>query len=116
MKSIVNASQNFELLMIKHEVFEESKTFQGYESSLKSNFIEVANPCDKMFQESNMFPPKRGKQYEVKLQQNASLLNISMNKMPVVKNLGVKKHMQKLFDKEDIGSKISTVGFIMFWP
>ena len=67
MKMFVNASQNFTLLMIKHKYVDESEAFQGYESSLKSNFIEVANPCVKMFQESNMLPPKRGKQYEVHL-------------------------------------------------
>ena len=93
--------------MFKHKYVEETKAFQGYESSLKSNFIEVANPCDKMFQESNMFPPKRGKQYEGKLQQDASLLKIGMNKMPVLESVGVKNQIQKLFEKDDIGSKTS---------
>ena len=67
MKRIVNVSQNFALLMIKHECVEESKDFQGNDSSLKSDFIVVSNSCDKMFQNSNMFPPKRGKQNEVNL-------------------------------------------------
>ena len=37
MKRIVNASQNFALFMIKRGGVEESKTFQEYESSFKSN-------------------------------------------------------------------------------
>ena len=49
MKRIVNSSHNFALLMFKHKYFEENKSFQGYESSLKSDFIEVSNPCDNMF-------------------------------------------------------------------
>ena len=55
------------LLMFKHNVVV-NEAFQGYESSFKYDCIEVSNSCDKMFQESNMFPPKRGKQHEVKLQ------------------------------------------------
>ena len=59
--------RTFALLMIIHEGVEEYKAFQGYESSLKSDFIDVSNSCGKMFQESNMLPPKRGKQNEVNL-------------------------------------------------
>lgn len=109
MKRFVNASQIFTLLMIKHKDVDEYEVFQGYESSLKSDFIEVVNPCDKMFQEFNILAPKREKQYEVHLQQNASLLSIGMNKMSVLKNAKIKK--KKLFYKEDIGSKISSCGF-----
>ena len=86
MKKIVNASQNFALLMFKHKVVEEPKVFQGYESILKYNFIEVSNSCDKMFQESNMFPSKRGKQSEANLQQHASVLNVGVNKMPMLES------------------------------
>jgi len=111
MKRIVNASQNFAILMIKHEDVEESKAFQGYESSLKSDFIEVSNSCDKMFQESNKLPPKRGKQNEVNLQQDASLLNIGVNKMLVLKHAEVKNKMQDLFDKANIGPKTSSYRF-----
>lgn len=41
MKRIVNASQNFALLMIKY--------VDVNESSLKSDFIDVSNSCDKIF-------------------------------------------------------------------
>ena len=77
--------------MIKHKDVGEHKAFQGYEASLKSGLIEITNPCDKMFQDSNMFPPKRGKPHEVKLQHDASLLIIGMNKMPVLENEGISK-------------------------
>ena len=55
------------------------------------DIIEEVDPCDNMFHESNMLPPKRGKQCEVHSQQDASLLNIGMNKMLVLKNARVKQ-------------------------
>ena len=64
-----------------------------------------------MFQESNKFPPKGGKLNEVQLRQDASLLNIGVNKMLVLKHAEVKKKMQRLFYKEDIGPKTSSCGF-----
>jgi len=48
-KRIVNTSQNFALLMFKHKDVEETKYFQGCESSLKSDFIGVSNSYDKIF-------------------------------------------------------------------
>ena len=53
--------------MFKHKYVEEPKAFQGYESRLKSGFINVSNSCDKMFQDYNMLPPKRGKRNELNL-------------------------------------------------
>ena len=48
MKRIVNASQNFALLMFKHQdVMNEA--FQGDASNENSDFIEVANGCNKLF-------------------------------------------------------------------
>ena len=48
MKRIVNASQNFSLLMFKHQDVM-NEVFQGDASNENSEFIEVANFCDKMF-------------------------------------------------------------------
>lgn len=110
-KRIVNASQNFAFLMIKHEDVEESKAFQGYESSLKSDFIDVSNSCDKMFQESNMLPPKIGKQNEVNSQQRASLLNTGVNKMSMLESTKDKNKMKRKITKEGIGSKTYSCGF-----
>lgn len=67
MKRIVNASQNFALLIFKHQVVV-NEAFQGNASNEKFDFIKVANGCNKLFQSSNMFPPKRSKQDEEKLQ------------------------------------------------
>lgn len=48
MKRIVNASQNFALLMFKHQdVVNEG--FQGDASNENSDSIKVGNGCDKMF-------------------------------------------------------------------
>ena len=70
MKRIVNASQNYALLMFKHEdvVNEE---FQGNASNENSDFIEVSNGYDNIFQESNVLHEKIGQQDLEKLQQHA---------------------------------------------
>ena len=76
--------------MFKHE-YVVNEAFQGDASNVKSDFIEVVNSCDKMFQEYNMFPSKRGKQDEVKLQQHTSLLNIDVDKMPMQESVKIKE-------------------------
>ena len=53
--------------MFKHKDVE-NEASQGYDSNLKSDFIKVSNEFYKMFRESNMLPPKRGKQNEGQLQ------------------------------------------------
>lgn len=111
MKRIVNASHNFALLMFKHRDVDEPKAFQGYESSLKYDFIEASNSSDKMFQESNVFLPKIGQQNEVQLQHNASLLSIGVNNMLVLMHVEVKNKMIGKFDKEKIGPKTYSFGF-----
>ena len=55
-----------------------------------------------------MFPPKRGKHCEGQSQQDASLLNIGVNKILVLKNAWVKNKMQNLIDKEEIGYKTNS--------
>lgn len=48
MKRIVNASENFALLLFKYkDVVNEA--FQGDTSNVKSDFIDVGNGCDKMY-------------------------------------------------------------------
>jgi len=88
---VINATQFFALLMSKHKDVDESKAFPECDARLKYDLVEVVNKCDKMFLESNVLPPKRGKQHEVQLQQDDSLLNIGMNKFPVLENAGIKK-------------------------
>ena len=48
MKRIVNASQNFDLLISKHEDVV-NEDFQGDASNLKLDFIDVGNNFDNMF-------------------------------------------------------------------
>lgn len=58
-----------------------------------------------------MFPPKIGKQYEVNLQQHASLLNNGVNKIRVLESAEVKGKMKTKFDKEEICFKSFSYGF-----
>lgn len=110
MKRIMNASQNFTLLMFKHRDAV-NQAFQGDASNEQFDFIEVANDCNKFFQGSNMLPPKRGKQDEEKLQQHTSLLNSDVNKIPMLKSAKVKEKVPKEFEKEGIGCTSSSWGF-----
>jgi hypothetical protein len=65
MKTLVNASKNFVLLMIKPKNDVENEAFQGFDTKLKSNLFEVVNQYDDMFKEPKGLPPKRGIQHEI---------------------------------------------------
>ena len=52
-----------------------------------------------MFQEPKGYPPKRGIQHEIQLQQDFPLPNIGMYEMPVMENAEIKKQIQELLDK-----------------
>jgi len=68
MKRVVNASKNFVLFIIKSKDTFESKAFTGCDSKLKHELVEFVNTYDKVFQEPEGFPPKRGIQHEIHLQ------------------------------------------------
>jgi hypothetical protein len=51
MKRLVNASNNFVLLMIKPKNDVENEAFQGCDTNLKSNLFEFVNQYHDMFQE-----------------------------------------------------------------
>lgn len=110
MKKIVNASQNFSLLMFKHQDVV-NEAFQGNASKEKYDFIEADNGCDKLFQGFNMLSPKRSKQDEEKLQQHTSLLNSVGNKMSVLKSAKIKEKVPNKFYLVGIGSTSSSWGF-----
>jgi hypothetical protein len=99
MKRLVNASNNFVLLMIKPKDDIENKSFQGCYTKLKSDLYEVVNQYDEMFKEQKGLPPKGGTQHEIQLQQDCLLPNIGMYKMSVMENTEIKKQIQELFDK-----------------
>jgi len=67
MKRVVNASNNFVLLMIKSKDIDESKAFIGFDSNLKNQLVELVNTSENMFQEPEGLPPKRGFQHEIHL-------------------------------------------------
>ena len=81
MKGLINSSKNFVLLMVKQKSDVENEAFQGCDSRLKYDLVEIANQYDEMFQEPKGFPPKRGIQHEIQLQQDFPLPNIGMYRM-----------------------------------
>ena len=72
--------------------------------------VEVVNTCDKMFQEPEGLPPKRGIQHEIQLQQDFPLPNIGMYRMSVMENDEIKKQIQELLDKGVIVPSSSPCG------
>ena len=46
--------------MVKQKNDVENEAFQGCDSRLKSNLVEVVNQYDEMFQEPKGFPPQDG--------------------------------------------------------
>ena len=55
MKKIVNSRKKFVLLMIKPKNDVENEAFQGCDTKLKSDLVEVVNQYDDMFQEPKGF-------------------------------------------------------------
>jgi hypothetical protein len=102
--------RNFVLLMIKPKDNVENEAFQGCDAKLKSDLYEVVNTYDEMFQEPKGFPPKRGIQHEIQLQQDCPLPNIGMYKMSVMENVEIKKQIQELLDKGVIKPRTSPCG------
>ena len=68
----------------------ENEAFQGCDTKLKSDLVKVVNQYDEMYHEFNVFPPKRGIQHEIQLQQYCSLPNIGMYRMSVMENAEIK--------------------------
>ena len=81
--------------MMKPKNDVENEAFQGYDTKLKYDLVEVVNQYDEMFQEPNGFPPKRWIQHEIQLQQDFPLHNIGMYKMSVMENVEIKKKIQE---------------------
>jgi hypothetical protein len=86
MKRLINASNNFVLLMIKPKENVAKEDFQGCDSNLKYDLDEVVNQYDEMFQEPKGLPPKMDIQHEIQLQQYCPLPNIGMYMMSVMEN------------------------------
>ena len=113
MKRLVNASQNFVLLMIKPKKDVENEAFDGCDSKLKSSLFEVVNQYEDMFKEPKGLPPKRGVQHEIQLQQDCPLPNIGMYRLSVMENTEIKKQIQELLDKGVIEPSSSPCGSLI---
>jgi hypothetical protein len=110
MKRLVNASNNFVLLMIKHKDNVEKESFQGCDEKFKSDLYKVVNQYDEMFQEPKGLPPKRGIQHGIQLQQDYPLPNIGMYRMSVMENVEIKNQIQEFLEKEVIMPSTSPCG------
>ena len=77
--------------MIKTKDTIESEALKGCDSKLKHDLVEVVNTYDKMFQEPEGLPPKRGTQHDNHLYQDAPFPNIGMYRMLVLENEKIKK-------------------------
>jgi len=86
MKRLVNSSNNFVLLMIKPKNDVDNEYFKGCDSKLKFELVDVVNQYDEMFQGPKGFPPKRGIQHEIQLQQDCPLPNIGTYRMLVMES------------------------------
>ena len=86
MKRLINSSKNFVLVMFKKKNDVENEAFQGCDSRLKYDLVEVVNQYDEMFQEPKEFPPKRGIQHEIQLEQDCPVPNIGMYRMSVMES------------------------------
>eukprot|EP00253_Pinus_taeda_P030335 PITA_30335 len=71
----------------------------GCDVKLKAELVDMVNQYGDMFQETKGFPPKRGFEHKIKLQQNCPLPNIGMYRMSIMESLEIKKQVQKLLDK-----------------
>ena len=72
--------------------------------------VEVVNQYDEMFQEQKEFPPKRGIQHQIQLQQDFILPNIGMYTMSVMESVEIKKKIQEFLDKGIIRTSTSSCG------
>jgi hypothetical protein len=107
MKRLVNASKNLVLLMTKPKDNDEEEVLNGFDTNLQSDLHEVANKNVEMFQKPRGFPPKRGIQQEILLQQGGPLPNLDMCRMLVRENVENRKQAHKLLDKSFIKPRTS---------
>lgn len=102
MKRLVNSSNNFMLLMIKPRNDIDYEAFDGCNSNLKSNLVDVVNEFDEMFHESKGLIHKRGIEPKLQLQQKCLLPNIRMYRMSVMESIEIKTQIQGLLNKRII--------------
>lgn len=67
MKRVVNSSKNLGLLMMKPNVDVDYEVFDGCNSKLKTDLVDVVNHDDEVFHKAKGFPSKRRIQHEIPL-------------------------------------------------
>ena len=86
MKTMVNVSKNFVLMIVKGKDVEQTESFKGCDPKLKNDLTKVVSDYDILFQEPKGLPPKREIQHEIHLQKDAHVPNIGMYRYSVIEN------------------------------
>ena len=86
MKRLVNASNNFVLMIVKAKDVGQNEYFKGCDPKLKNDLTKVVSDYDILFQEPKGLPPKREIQHEIHLQQDAHVPNIGMYMSSLIEN------------------------------
>ena len=68
MKRLINASNNFFLIIVKEKFVEKNESFTVVYPKLKNDLIKVVYDYDILFQEPKGLPPKREIKNEIYLQ------------------------------------------------
>ena len=102
MKILVNSSKNLVLLMIKPNVDIDYEAFDGCNSKLKTDLVDVVNHDDEVFQKAKGFLSERRIQHEIPLQQKYLLPNIGMHGMLRMESEKITKQIQGLLNKSII--------------
>ena len=96
--------------MIKQKQDKDFESFESCDDRLKSDFFDLVIQHGEMFQEPKEFPPKRGIQHEIRLQQDVPLPNIGMYHISTMESLEIKKKIQELLNKGIIHPYTSRCG------
>jgi hypothetical protein len=91
MKILVNTNKRYVLMVMREKDSQTYDSFQGCDPWYKYEIIDVIYNYDEIFRELGGFPPKRGIQHEIYLQQDAPLPNVGMYMMLALEMEEVKK-------------------------
>ena len=93
MKTIVNSSKQFFLMIVKAKDINKSDAFQGCNPKQKVDLVKFVSNYDILFQEPKGLPPKQEIEHEIYLQQDDPLPNIGMYRLSALKNAEIKKQV-----------------------
>ena len=98
----MNSSKSLVLFMIKPNADINYEAFDGCNSNLKTDLVDVVNHDDEVFQKAKGFPSKRIIQHEIPLQQKCLLPNIDMHWMSIRESGEIKNQIHGLLNKRII--------------